>query len=141
MLFGFWYRLSATLFFLGFTYVFLLEQARYLNHFYLISLISFLMIFVPAHRAFSIDALSGARSATAPAWALWLLRAQIGIPYFYGGLAKLNGDWLRGEPMRVWMASGTDFPLIGPWFTDERVVFLFAYGGLLIDLLVVPLLL
>jgi hypothetical protein len=28
----------------------------YLNHFYLMALISFLMIFVPAHRAFSVDA-------------------------------------------------------------------------------------
>jgi hypothetical protein len=141
ILFGFWYRLSAALFFLGFTYVFLLDQAQYLNHFYLISLISFLMIFLPAHRAFSIDALRGARSEVAPAWTLWLLRAQVGIPYVYGGLAKLNGDWLRGEPMRMWTASGTDFPLLGPWFTDERVVLLFAYGGLLIDLLIVPLLL
>lgn len=41
---GFYYRLSATLFFLGFTYSFLLEQARYLNHFYLIVLLSFLLI-------------------------------------------------------------------------------------------------
>lgn len=141
VLFGFWYRLSATLFFLGFTYVFLLDKTQYLNHFYLVSLISFLMIFLPAHRAFSIDALWGARSEVAPGWTLWLLRAQIGIPYFYGGVAKINGDWLRGEPMRTWMASRTDFPLMGSWFTDERIVYLFTYGGLLIDLLVVPLLL
>lgn len=41
---GLFYRVSVTLFFLGFTYVFLLDQARYLNHFYLISLLSFLLI-------------------------------------------------------------------------------------------------
>jgi len=56
VLVGFQYRVSMALFFLGFTYVFLLDQAYYLNHFYLISLISFMMIFVPSHRAFSIDA-------------------------------------------------------------------------------------
>ena len=33
LMIGFAYRLSAVLFFLGFAYVFLLEQARYLNHF------------------------------------------------------------------------------------------------------------
>ena len=44
---GFLYRLSTTLFFLGFTYIFLLEQARYLNHYYLICLVSLLLIFVP----------------------------------------------------------------------------------------------
>ncbi len=139
---GFWYRISTVLFFLGFSYIFLLEKARYLNHFYLIGLISFLLIFIPAHRAFSVDAFrhSRLRSKTAPAWALWLLRLQIGVPYFYGGLAKLNGDWLQGEPMRMWMAARTDFPLIGAFFTEEWMIYLLSYGGLLLDLLVVPLL-
>jgi vitamin K-dependent gamma-carboxylase len=141
---GLWYRLSAALFFLGFTYFFLLDQTTYLNHFYLICLISFLMIFVPANRAFSVDALRKPqiRSETAPAWALWVLAAQMGIAYFYGGLAKLNGDWLRGEPMRDWMAQkSADFPLVGPLFTEEWMVYLFSYGGLLFDLLIVPFLL
>jgi vitamin K-dependent gamma-carboxylase len=140
---GILYRFSTILFFVGFTYVFLLDQARYLNHFYLVSLISFLIIFVPAHRAFSIDALfyPKIRSNTAPRWALWLMRFQLAIPYIYGGIAKLNGDWLRGEPMRGWLADRTDFPLIGELFTEEWMVYLFSYSGLLLDLLVVPLLL
>lgn len=140
---GLGYRVTSALFFLGFTYVFLLDQANYLNHFYLVSLISLLMIFVPAHRAFSLDALlrPRIRSDTAPAWTLWMLLAQIGIVYFYGGLAKLNSDWLRGEPLNAWLAGSTDFPLIGSLFTEEWVVFLLAYGALLIDLLIVPFLL
>ena len=137
------YRLSAALFFLGFTYAFLLEQARYLNHFYLISLLSFLLIFIPAHRAGSVDAWlrPALRRGTAPAWALHLLRFQIGVVYVFGGIAKLNADWLGGEPMRTWLARRTDVPVIGPFFTEEWVVYLFSYGGLLFDLLVVPLLL
>ena len=140
---GFWYRISTVLFFLGFTYMFLLEKARYLNHFYLICLISFLLIFIPAHRGFSIDAWRrpGMRTSTVPAWTLWLLRIQIGIPYFYGGLAKINSDWLQGEPMRMWMAERMDFPLIGSLFTQEWMVYFLSYGGLLLDLLVVPFLL
>jgi hypothetical protein len=141
--FGFACRASALVFFLGFTYVFLLDQARYLNHFYLISLLACLLVFLPVGRALSVDARRRPeqRSETAPAWALWLVRAQVGIPYFYGGLAKLNGDWLRGEPMRSWLASRTDFPVIGRFFTDEWMVHAFAYGGLLLDLLIVPFLL
>jgi vitamin K-dependent gamma-carboxylase len=140
---GLWYRVSAALFFIGFTYIFLLDQSRYLNHFYLISILGFLLIFIPAHRAFSIDAARrpDTRSDTAPAWSLWILRAQIAILYLYGGLAKLNGDWLRGEPMREWLAERTDFPLIGRWFTEEWMVYLFSYGGLLLDLFIVPFLL
>ena len=140
---GFYYRIAAPLFFLGFTYVFLLEKAHYLNHLYLACLISFLMIFVPAHKAFSVDAHRnpGIRSTTAPTWALVLLATQVGIVYFYGGLAKLNWDWLHGEPMRIWMAEETQFPILGRWFTDEWMVYLVSYGGLLFDLLIVPALL
>lgn len=137
ILVGLFYRLSASLFFVGLTYVFLLEQARYLNHFYLLILVSFLLVFIPANRAFSVDALlrPSIRSQTAPTWSLWLLRGQIMIVYCFGGIAKLNGDWLQGEPIRMWLADRTDFPIIGAYFTEEWMVYLFAYGGLLFDLL------
>lgn len=141
---GLWYRICITLFFLGTTYVFLLDQAVYLNHFYLIFLISFLMIFIPANRALSIDSWRRPeiRSDNAPAWALWVLRAQIGIVYFYGGLEKLNYDWLRGHPLMLYLSTRIDLsPLIGQIVSIELVGYLASYFGLLIDLLVVPLLL
>lgn len=140
---GFFYRAAAALFFLGYTYFFLLDQARYINHFYLICLFSFLLIFVPSNGAFSIDAWlkSQLRWQTVPAWSLWLLRAQIGVVYFFGGLAKIAPDWLRGEPMRTRMSHNTDFPLIGRFFREEWAVYAVSYGGLLLDLLIVPLLL
>jgi hypothetical protein len=138
ILLGAFYRVSAALFFLAFSYVFLLDQTRYLNHFYLIVLISFVLIFVPAHAVWSIDAWRSRRSRaeTVPAWSLWLVRTQIGIAYFFGGIAKLNGDWLRGEPLRGWLAPQTDFPIIGPYLRNEIVVYVFVFGGLFIDLLV-----
>ncbi len=140
---GFLYRVSTVLFFLAFTYAFLLEQARYLNHFYLVILVSFLMIFVPAHRAYSVDAWiwPRMRRRTIPAWPVILVAGQMGVVYFFGGVAKINADWLRGEPLRDWIADRTAFPIIGPWFVEEWVVYVFAYSALLLDLLAVPLLL
>lgn len=137
------YRLATTLFWLGFTYIFLLDETQYLNHFYLITLISFLMIIVPTHRAWSVDAWlrPGLRTHSGPRWALWTLRGQMAIVYIYGGIAKLNPDWLQGEPMRPWLAARTDFPFIGHLFTEEWMVYLFSYGGLLFDLFIVPLIL
>ena len=141
---GFLYRFAAPVFFLAFTYSFLLDQTRYLNHLYLICLIGFLMCFLPAERAFSVDALlrRKIRTDVVPAWTLWLLRAQVGIPYFYGGIAKLNSDWIHGgEPMRTWLRPLTTTPGGSPVFTSDWVVYGFVIGGLLLDLLVVPLLL
>lgn len=53
---GFFHRLSSLLFCLGFTYAFLIDKTNYLNHFYLICLLSFLLIFLPANGAWSVDA-------------------------------------------------------------------------------------
>jgi len=137
---GFLYRISTILFFLGFTYIFLLDKTNYLNHFYLVSLLSFIMIFMPANKAFSVDAklFPKIKSDWVPNWTLWWLRIQLGIPYFFGGIAKINSDWLRCEPMRMWLSDRTDFPIIGQWFTQEWMVYVFSYGGLLLDLLIVP---
>lgn len=140
---GLFYRLATVFFFLAFTFVFLLDQAYYLNHFYLISLVSFLFIFVPAHRMWSLDARyrPAIRNDSVPTWSLWIMRFQVGVAYFYGGIAKLNQDWLQGEPLRTWLAGDTDFPVIGQYFTEDWMIYLISYSGLAIDLLVVPLLL
>ena len=139
---GFLYRVATILFFIGFTYTYLLEQTRYLNHFYLVILISFIMIFIPANRVASVDArLFKNTETTIPSWSLWLLRFVVGLPYFFGGIAKINHDWLMGEPMRGWLSHDTDFPVIGPFFKEDWMVYLVSYTGLLIDLLLIPLLL
>ena len=141
---GFLYRIAAPVLFLTFTYTFLLDQTRFMNHFYLVCLISFLMCFLPAERAFSVDSLlrRKIRSDVIPAWTLWLLRVQVGIPYFFGGLAKLNSDWvIGGEPMRIWLSPLAKIPAFGHIFAAGWVVHSFVIGGLLLDLLVVPLLL
>jgi vitamin K-dependent gamma-carboxylase len=139
---GFRYRASALLLFLTHTYFFLLDEARYVNHTYLICLFSFLLIFIPAHRAWSIDAWLNPkiRAQTAPAWSLWLLRFQIGVVYFYAGVAKIAPDWLQGEPMRLRLFKHSDFPLIGRFFREEWAVYSASYGSLFLDLFIVPLL-
>ena len=139
---GFFYRIASVLFFLAFTYVFLLEQARYLNHFYLVVLVSFLMIFLPAHRNYSIDAWlkKDLKTSTIPFWSLFLIQLQIGVVYFFGFVGKMNWDWISGEPMRHWLARRTAFPLIGQFFDQEWLVYSMSLGGLLLDLLA-PLLL
>jgi vitamin K-dependent gamma-carboxylase len=133
---GLFYRFSVAAFFLMITHLFLLEQARYLNHLYLVCLLSFIMIFLPAHRCFSLDTLLRPKisSPSVPKWSLWLLRFQVAVPMFFGGVAKLNSDWLRGEPLRAWLAVRTDFPLLGPSFTNEAVVWGMIYGALIVDL-------
>jgi vitamin K-dependent gamma-carboxylase len=139
---GFFYRASVALFFLSHTYFFLLDEAWYVNHTYLISLFSFLLLFMPAHGALSIDAWlrPRLRSSATPAWTLWLLRLQIGVVYFYGGVAKISPDWLHGVQIRH-LGRWTDSPLTRRFLQADWMVYTVSYGGLLLDLSLVPLLL
>jgi hypothetical protein len=58
-------------------------------------------------------------SATVPAWAVQLLRFQVGVVYLFAGLAKLNPDWLlSAQPMRMWLMARSDLPLIGPLLAE-----------------------
>ena len=112
---GFFYRVSATLMFLSYAYFFLLDETWYVNHTYLFCLFCLLLVFVPANRALSVDnwLWPSLRSDFAPAWSLWLLRFQIGVVYFFGGLVKFSPDWLRGEPMRFELAHSINTPIVG----------------------------
>jgi vitamin K-dependent gamma-carboxylase len=137
------HRASCLLFGVGFVYVFLLEQARYLNHFYLVILLVFLFAFTRADRRYSLARIWQKQrpAPEVPRWQLAMLRTQIAIVYVYAGIAKLNPDWLAGEPLRTWLGRRTDYPVIGPSLETEWMVALFSYGGLLLDLFVVPALL
>jgi Vitamin K-dependent gamma-carboxylase len=75
----------------------------------------------------------GPREAV-PRACLFILKAQIALVYFYGGIAKLNGDWLRGMPLSSWLADRADLPVVGPWLTHPQAGLFFSYAGLLIDL-------
>lgn len=137
---GLFYRAAAAVLFLSFTYVELLEKATYLNHYYLISVVSFLIIFMPLHRAASLDAWRrpSLASPTAPAWALHLLRFQIGLVYVFAGLAKLRPDWLlRGQPLGIWLAAHADLPLVGPLLAQRWVAHAMSLAGAAFDLTVV----
>jgi vitamin K-dependent gamma-carboxylase len=140
---GLWYRIAAAAFFVLTTYVFLLDSSYFQKHEYLISLLALMLVILPVDRYWSVDARRHPQraSSTIPAWVVWLLRFQIGVPYFYGGIAKLNSDWLQGEPLRRWLAWRTDIEPIATILTTEAVVWFMAYGALVLDLTVVWLLL
>jgi vitamin K-dependent gamma-carboxylase len=140
---GLFYRFSAALLCLSCTYFFLLDEGRYVNHTYLMCLFGFLLIFVPANRAFSIDVLINpkSRSETTPAWAIWVLRAQMAVVYFFAGIAKISPDWLRGEPMRHWLTRNIHSSLIDNFSHANWTPYVASYGALLLDLLAAPLLL
>jgi hypothetical protein len=144
ILVGFWTRMSTALFALGFTWVHLLDKSYYLNHYYLVSLLAALMVTLPLGVAGAVDARRDPTRAAdlVPAWTVWVLRAQLGLVYFYGGVAKLNADWiLAAQPLRIWLAASGDVPVIGGLLERWWAPYLFSWAGVAFDLGIVPLLL
>tara|TARA_R100000935_G_scaffold1439_1_gene4601 strand:+ start:159845 stop:161185 length:1341 start_codon:yes stop_codon:yes gene_type:complete len=140
---GYKYRIAIVVFFLSFTYIELMDKTTYLNHYYFISCLSFLMIFLPAHRYFSLDAKIKPNSSSyyIPGWTLISIKIILSIVYFYAGLAKLNSDWLgKAMPLKIWLPSKYDLPFLGDLLQQEWVHYAFSWGGAGYDL-VIPFLL
>ena len=133
---GYYYRAASVLFFVLYTYTFLLDKAQYNNHYYLICLLAFLFAMTDANRTFSIDSVRQRLPSHVPAWQIYIFRLQICIVFFYAGVAKINSDWLAGEPVRMWLAARSDYFLIGPLLLREWFVYAYAYAGLLFDLFI-----
>ena len=133
---GFKYKLSIIVFFLSFTYIELIDKTTYLNHYYFISVLSFLLCFLPLHATFSVDAFQKQKShAFVPAWTVDAIKLLLAIVYFYAGLAKLNSDWLlRAQPLKTWLSTKTNFPVIGSLFNDTWFHYTMSWGGAIYDL-------
>ncbi|EMO46357.1 HTTM domain-containing protein [Leptospira santarosai] len=141
---GVFYRISVFCFFLIFTYVNLLEVAVYLNHYYLICLLLFILIWIPADRALNVFHIfrifkggSVSDVGSISNWNLYILRFQIGAVYFFGGIGKLVPDWLFGaQPVRIWLLRNSDIPIFGSILSMPVTGYFFSYAGLAFDLCV-----
>ena len=134
---GWKYRLAIVVFFLSFTYIELMDKTTYLNHYYFVSLLSFVLIWLPAADYFSVD--KGAnKTVTVPGWTINCLKVFVGVVYFYAGLAKLNSDWLiNAQPLSIWLPARYDIPLLGNLMQQLWVHYAFSWAGAAYDLFIV----
>lgn len=134
---GLFYRISIVTFFLTFTFIELLDVSYYLNHYYFVSISSFLLILVPAHRFYSLDVLRkpSAKLTYIPKIFIDIFKFQIAIVYVYAGLAKINSDWLLNAlPLKIWLPAKDGLPVIGFIFKHEITPYIFSWAGMIYDI-------
>ena len=134
---GFRYRLSIIVFFLSFFYIEMMDKTTYLNHYYFISSLSFLMIFLPANSTFSIDNIISKKSyQTIPKWSVDSIKLLISIVYIYAAIAKMNSDWLfNAMPLKIWISSKYHFPFFGDtFFQQEWFYYFMSWAGMIYDM-------
>lgn len=120
-----YYRPACLLFFIAFTYIELIDVTYYLNHYYLVSLLSFTMIFYDSKQ--SADTIYNQQ-------VLSFLKLQISIVYFFGGINKIGYDWLvKAEPLKIWLYANSNLPLLGKLLADEKTAYVAAWLSMLFD--------
>ena len=134
---GFFYRWCVVLFCIGFIYIELLEATTYLNHYHWLNLTCMLMVLLPLNRKWSIDAWRKPKHhpSTVPALVLWLIRSQLAVVYLFGGIAKLNPDWIaEAMPLIIWLNQHGDYPILGPLLQQTWVAYAMSWAGVTFDL-------
>lgn len=139
ILFAAFYRFSTILFFVLFTYVELIDKTNYLNHYYFVSLVSFILIFIPAGSSFSLDNkwFKKAEVDRIPNHFIFLLQLQLFLVYFFAGVAKLNSDWLfEAQPLKIWLPAFSHYYLIGDFMEKSWLAYVFCWFGCIYDLVI-----
>jgi hypothetical protein len=134
---GLFYRISSITLFISFTYIELIDKTTYLNHYYFISMLCLMLIFLPANVYLSADAWRNKKikAGTVPQWTIDSIKLLVFILYFFAGLAKINSDWIiDAQPLRIWLPAKNDLPLIGKFFNNVWAAYLFSWIGCLYDL-------
>ena len=137
---GFRYRFSSMLLLIMWTATYLVQKTNYNNHYYLGVLFCAFMVVVPAHEYFSVDSAKNPTLVknTCPRWAILIFPLQVAIVYFYAAIAKMYPDWLRLEPISIFLSAKSNYFLIGGVLQQEWMAFFISYGGILFDALIIP---
>lgn len=143
VMFGYKYRFGI----IGFTVLwagtYFMQKASYNNHYYLLILLSVIMVFQPANKYLSVDAKlnPNIKSISMPQWCKWVFVLQMFIVYTYASVAKIYPDWLDTSVMELLMRGKKNYFLVGDFLQNKTLHYILAYGGILFDGLIIPLLL
>ncbi|APX99202.1 HTTM domain-containing protein [Lacinutrix venerupis] len=140
---GYRYRISAFMFFIMWCGVYFMQKTSYNNHYYLLVLLSGIMVILPSHKYASLDVKRHPKlkSISMPAWCKWIFVIQLLILYTYASKAKLYPDWLDLTMPTLLMKGKINYPIIGEFLQNSAMPYLVGYGGILFDGLIIPLLL
>jgi hypothetical protein len=140
---GYRYRIAIISYTILWAGVYFMQKTAYNNHYYLLLLISFLMIFLPSNSYASLDVRQNRikEENTMPYWISLLFIIQVAIVYVFASIAKFYPDWLDGTFTRNLLADSTNVITLKKLFLQKWFYLFIAYMGIIFDLLIVPLLL
>ena len=140
---GFKYRLSMLSFTILWAGTYFMQKTSYNNHYYFLMILSAVMVIMPAHRYWSIDAKQHPEIKTdsMPNWCRLYFYLQLFILYTYASIAKMYPDWIDLTVPEILMKGKQHYFLVGDALQHKAIHYFIAYGGILFDGLIIPALL
>ncbi len=139
---GYKYRVTMATYALLWSGVYFMQKTSYNNHYYLLMLLSWMMVLFPANAYASVDARINPeiKSNVMPAWCRWAVILQLAIVYTYAAVAKLYPEWLNGTFTGGILNKASHHYHVA-FFREKWFHIFIAYMGIAFDLLIVPALL
>ncbi|MBV1924628.1 MAG: HTTM domain-containing protein, partial [Flavobacteriaceae bacterium] len=140
---GYKYRMSMFAYAFLWTGAYFMQKTSYNNHYYLMVLLCWLMVFLPANKRYSFDVKfkPSFKKISMPQWCKWMVILQVLIVFTYGSVAKWYPDWINGTAPSMFMKSKSNYWLIGGLLQESWTHYVIAYFGIIFDLLIIPMLL
>jgi len=130
---GYRYRVSILLFSIGWSLTYWMQKSHYNNHYYLLMLISWIMVVMPANRTVLFN------------WQRYVFVAQMWIVYTYAAIAKLYPGWYSGQYLHLRLSlSAKWFEQHFSWYSFAALLKsghfaqLLSWLGIGFDFLVIP---
>lgn len=138
---GYRYRLSIIALAMLWSGVYFMQKTSYNNHYYLVLLLSWAMVFINAHRYAALDV---KRTKTeehfCPNWYRLFFVIQLLLVFTFGALAKFYPGWWEGDFIQNAFNRKKNYWLIGPLLAKEWFQLFITYSGVIFDAVIIPLL-
>ncbi|MCX7997931.1 MAG: HTTM domain-containing protein [Leptospiraceae bacterium] len=111
------------------------DSTIFLNHYYFLTILGFLLFLAPTERNLSLDSKFTINHKIPFLW-VFVFRFQFGLVYFFAGIAKLKKDWLlEALPLKLWLnATFLEYPFLDVLLNYKFTPFTMSWAGAIFDL-------
>ncbi|MFK8005796.1 MAG: HTTM domain-containing protein [Saprospiraceae bacterium] len=118
-----------------------MQKTSYNNHYYLVMLLTWGMVFMNPHHYASLDAKRTKTAIhTCPNWNRLFFVILLLFVFTYGAVAKFYPGWWSGDFIKNSFSHKTNYWLIGPLLGKEWFQQFITFSGVIFDAIIIPLL-
>lgn len=138
---GYRYKLNILALAVLWSGTYFMQKTSYNNHYYLVMLLIWGMVFMNPHRYASFDVKrTKMKTHFCPNWNRFFFVILLLLVFTYGSIAKFYPGWWSGDFIKNSFSNKTDYWLIGSLLGKEWFQLFITYSGVIFDAMIIPLL-